>query len=483
MDGAGLLASLRKRWVTRTALTAIGTYVLVFSIPLVLENAAEIAEHVPALEPVLKSGARLYQKIATASPRPVMSRFTALVKLSTDTLPANILRNACDGQREFLSRLLPRIAAARPSMIVLDFAFAAESCDQQQTTDPTGGTRHLVERLEEVAEQSPIVIGQVLEKGEDRVIKPSISIPESPRITYGLLVFNRDTRKVPLSWHVYRSRAEAEDDATEPKRVPTLALQAAVVYRSTFPDGGKQLAQLVETRQHPFTGFMPEEAFTSVQPLRLMCNAEHAAAQAWKSCADTEGDAAERDKLRGKIAVVGWQQDDEWDTVAGEMPGYIVNANYIEALLDDHYLKPVAFWWQLALSIVWVLLIELPFHPHWQLAKNTALLISLLIWLAVAFSVYYFAVVLAGYFTVLFVPSLVALLIRFIQHWYEDRTHRKEQAHGEVGKTATGPAVDGSAGSHNTDGKTSGGGDGSGHDVERAPANRGEREKEEKTAG
>ena len=59
MDGAGPLASLRKRWVTRTALTAIGTYVLVFSIPLVLENAAEIAEHVPALEPLLKSGAQI----------------------------------------------------------------------------------------------------------------------------------------------------------------------------------------------------------------------------------------------------------------------------------------------------------------------------------------------------------------------------------------------------------------------------------------
>jgi len=218
-----------------------------------------------------------------------------------------------------------------------------------------------------------------------------------------------------------------------------------------------------------------------VQPLRLMCNVEHAAAQAWKSCADTEGDAAERDKLRGKIAVVGWQQDDVWDTVAGEMPGYIVNANYIEALLDHHYLKPVPLSWQFALSIVWFLLIELPFWPVWQLAKNTALLISLLIWLAVAFSVYYFAVVLAGYFTVLFVPSLVALLIRFIQHWYEDQNHRKEQANGKDGKAATGSAVDGSAGAHGTDGKPVGVGDGSGHDLERVPANGGEPEKEEKT--
>jgi hypothetical protein len=49
--------------------------------------------------------------------------------------------------------------------------------------------------------------------------------------------------------------------------------------------------------------------------------------------------------LRNKIVVVGWADPgDVHQSVVGKVPGYLLQANYIEALLDDRYFGSVRCW-------------------------------------------------------------------------------------------------------------------------------------------
>jgi len=109
--------------------------------------------------------------------------------------------------------------------------------------------------------------------------------------------------------------------------------------------------------------------------------------------------------------VAGWPTGDLHHTVLRDMPGFVIHANYIEALLDEHYLKTIGFRWQLPMSALWCLLMDIPF---WVIEKGTArpLAIALMVWTFITLPVYYVAVVTLGYFTALPAPSLAALIIR-----------------------------------------------------------------------
>jgi len=50
-----------------------------------------------------------------------------------------------------------------------------------------------------------------------------------------------------------------------------------------------------------------------------------------------------RGLVRGRVVVVGEDvaDYDRHETVVGDLPGYILQANYIESLLDDRLIRPV----------------------------------------------------------------------------------------------------------------------------------------------
>ncbi|MGA7926678.1 MAG: CHASE2 domain-containing protein, partial [Candidatus Sulfotelmatobacter sp.] len=68
-------------------------------------------------------------------------------------------------------------------------------------------------------------------------------------------------------------------------------------------------------------------------------------------------------EIRGNIVLIGERTDrDQHNTVNGKMPGYELQANYIEALLDDRYFTPVNSGLELALAVAGILAIILIFE-------------------------------------------------------------------------------------------------------------------------
>jgi hypothetical protein len=419
-------------------LSVLAIYLIAFLILYILETAGEIGKLAPTFVRQLWDSSAWYQKIASASPRHVISRYTTLLSLDTKTLPASLLRNVCDEERELLSRLINKTAAAHPSMIVLDFVFLADSCDTSKT-GPGSGTADLIAALEKTAQDIPVIVGQEATIDADGELAPQPLVALGKNIRTGLVILNEDIRKVPLQWQrictiafqaarLYRAASEADSlgeilpegqDLTAKSRVQSCPGEPSPVSSGqTSPDALELLDNLAHGSQ-PYTSFIAEDSFPKVDAMSVLCDAAHRS-EKWQACGEKEGERGELERLRGRIVVVGWEQGDVHHTILGPMPGFVIHANYIESLLDEHYLKAISIWWQLAISAVWFLLMEIPF---WRIETGTAkpLAIALVVWIFVSILVYYVAVVNWGYYTALFAPSLIALLLRSTHRWLESR--------------------------------------------------------------
>jgi CHASE2 domain-containing sensor protein len=68
--------------------------------------------------------------------------------------------------------------------------------------------------------------------------------------------------------------------------------------------------------------------------------------------------------LRGKIVLIAENSDreDQYNTVIGLVPGYLLHANYIEALLDDRYFSPTSPYVELPLAILGIFFIVVIFE-------------------------------------------------------------------------------------------------------------------------
>jgi CHASE2 domain len=232
---------------------------------------------------------------------------------------------------------------------------------------------------------------------------------------YGLDRLNYDTRKVPIYWPTFDS---AEQVGQAPRMFPTLAAAAAA---ATHPEltGQYPLDNKSIDVEHPYTSFIPPETWHPIAALDLICGNHE---QSWRQCQDFDLTPEQLTRLRGRVVLVGFDDPpyDIHESVVGEILGPILQANYIEALLDQRYLKPAPRIIQLIISIIWVWTIEVIY----KLIVNTfsalfwAIAISVL-WIAI---VYYWATLQLGFYLALWPPSFLAILIRFFTKIGEKRT-------------------------------------------------------------
>jgi CHASE2 domain-containing sensor protein len=116
------------------------------------------------------------------------------------------------------------------------------------------------------------------------------------------------------------------------------------------------------------------------------------------------------------------------ETVLGEVPGVVLQANYVESQLDDRYLKPVGKWRALTVNLLWVALIEVCF-VRWT-SPQRALFFSVLsvvfLWLMC------YIIVFGGYFLPIWQQNIWFLLItlRWLEAWREK--HRERLRHHQL---------------------------------------------------
>jgi len=405
-----------------------GCFVLAVGTLFVIENA-ELFEDLPLgkrVHQALEHAGSLYQLKMRLVPRPLEAHYTTLVSFTRASEGA--FSGPCE-IRAFLARLIPRIVEMHPAMIVSDIGFARSNCgqDAQETKD-------LTRELAAASQSVPIVIGRGSEAldtmpeeraeelrrkgyGEDDLIAiPTIPIPGRGTLVEGLIRINKDVKKVPLRWYVH----ESEDGPLVFH--DSLSLAAAKLYRSTFPDRGKRLQELGASGYHPFASFLREGDFSVTPAIRLFCNADHGAAHDWRACGAGEGDAQERRKLYGRILVLGAGDDpnDLWETGVGRLPGFMLQANYLEALLDARAYRPLSLPYQLLVAALWFGLVELPFWWH-GMSTVWALALSFLVSSMVMFLLYYVFLVNFAWYVGLAPPSVLAILGRIVYQGLEKK--------------------------------------------------------------
>ena len=149
---------------------------------------------------------------------------------------------------------------------------------------------------------------------------------------------DRDTRKLPLKWQVFRSKDDLDHDRAMVWR-ETLALTAAQAYeKGKFEAEHPHLAKLLDPVRDPYISFFDMDQFKPFQFLAgfVLCGRDVKPGEDATACA---GSPSELAALSGKIVVIGEisRDQDVQTTVVGRIPGVYLQANFIEALLDDRY--------------------------------------------------------------------------------------------------------------------------------------------------
>jgi hypothetical protein len=401
----------------------------------------------------------VYQFQASLAPRKPRSHFVRLIIFRPKAEPREIVdpENRC-AQREFFVKFLPRIAAANPALIVIDKTFLPElNCP---------ATADLVKTFQTVAATVPIVVAHADERpcdlpGADEavskrltdekalVLSPTLPFA-SPNVYEGVARLEVDTRKLPLQWPMYSSLEAVEHERA--KFLPSLALLSAKVYDPnvvSYP----LLTTLLKQRKFPYTTFLSEQEIGSFSPVQLLCNGPLPKA-GWRTCG--AGRSSELSSLRNRVVVIGEQTvKDFHPSPLGRVPGVVLQANYIESLLDDRYLRPSPSALQLMMSLLGLVLIDIIVDQFAAQPKTvqssrfrfiaTAILqflVGIVVALAavatLGFVVYDIAIVQFGYYPALAGPSVVGLGYKFIE-WLnhllkEPRAHDSTAAKPDAAK-------------------------------------------------
>jgi CHASE2 domain-containing sensor protein len=299
-----------------------------------------------------------YQQIVTAPRTPVV-RFVKVVEIdSAKDIPTVSDLDVCN-ERVFMAHLLKRISDAKPAMIVVDKFFGRNTCDD----DDGMGTFALMETVKTLRESHPVVVGlNTTPRSDGRhgsFIEPTLPFePEDQFLQEGIINVPHDNRRLPLQWLVY---LHEDDDPAQRRPVDTLALTTAKLYEPYLFEKNPKLAHLVLSGEQPFIGFVEPMQFKRWDHFyasEVLCGRRTTKDENWKTC---KGGHSTISDLHSRIVLIGESNPDrdKHRSVVGQVTGVYLQANYIEALLDDRYYRPVGQGWDYMASLVFVILIEL----------------------------------------------------------------------------------------------------------------------------
>lgn len=354
--------------------------------------------------------ATFYHRLVTASPRKPVPRFTSLVSLSANDSPPGVsMLNVCR-QRLFLAELIKSLSTARPNVIVIDKYFGEGTCPGD---DP--GTRNFIEALQIVCRnQTPMVVGRrVDEQSRERTPVPSLYLldaalslnPPAGCVSEGIANTYPDLRRAVLWW------PNVQPVANSNQPPPSLALAAALAASPNLLAAGR-LAGWTADAPPPYVSLLEESQFSpwKIAARDAVCGSP--SPPGWRACLEGEMNPRVQRLVHSRIVVIGEDMPglDRHDTVVGNVSGYILQADYIESLLDDRLIRPVPE----AVNLIYGLIIYAMFeyilwYHHHRRFRGFLWVCALL--LGAALTVY-LSVMLVGYYLNPAMVSFLAVLIR-----------------------------------------------------------------------
>ena len=331
-------------------------------------------------------------------------------------------------------------------MIVIDKDYSPDVvCSEYDPAHHPGetGTSDLLDSTAKVAASTPIFVSarsesalqattepeefrRTLDRHRAVAKLPSLAFPAGVR--YAVPNLDIDDRKIPLYWPAYPDRDSVGKGKPLPE--PSLAFAAA----TTFDPGVLGLGAIRSLEKHhsfAYTNFLREEQIGSYSAIDLLCNAPHSQDKDWRACnPDLPHNEALR-KLSHRVVVIGEENPaDVWDSPVGRIPGAVLQANYIEALLDDRYLQPCPWWFQIVIGFFVLAVIDLiieifdvpkVMRKGWTRAKNAAvrlplffagLVVAFIVLAAAGFVLVDVSVVQFGYLPLITAPGILGFALK-----------------------------------------------------------------------
>jgi CHASE2 domain-containing sensor protein len=361
----------------------------------------------------------VYQRLVSAWPRHLVPRYVAVVNIDYTRDPlSSSLHNICE-QRNFMADLVAAIAERGAALIVLDKYFLAHGCNKPASTE------RLRESVAAVSKRVPVVVGAFIEHTEPQFDSYGNDVWETEKtvefegggIGEGLINVERDKRRLPLGWPVFTTHPAGEWRHG-------LALEAAQRYDALLFEKYPVLSTIAYSHSNPYVSLIPRSQFAEFRAGEVLC-AWSGLVEKPAQCKDLVAPKVQPEYLRGRVVVVGeTHKMDEHATAIGRMPGFILQANYIEAILDDRYYKPVPWWIDYAIGFLFFLAIEAALRQQSAL-RGIASLVGVVAMMLVLLSL---TVRYLGYYLNPVTVSVFILGIKLIA-WLTERIARKGEEH------------------------------------------------------
>jgi CHASE2 domain-containing sensor protein len=242
-----------------------------------------------------------------------------------------------------------------------------------------------------------------------------------------LLHFDPDTKKLPLKWPVTKdsnpSTAQPAYDFED-----TLALKVAQAYDPQLMTKYPKIKEFTDRKNapsgdatHPYISFLQPEQFLSYTAGELLCGKNYAIATKEGAAKYCDPFPAALKNLRGKIVVVGGREEkDKHLSPIGEVDGFVLHANYIEALLDQRYFTPV----HSLVNLFFGILVFIAILSSLRVPDPVKRVVMLMMTLAISYLSIFFLVMFLGFYLN---PTFVSgswLVIIIAHHVYENVLHR-----------------------------------------------------------
>jgi CHASE2 domain-containing sensor protein len=283
----------------------------------------------------------LYQRIVTVGWRKPEPRFTVVVSINAESDPALArvsLNNVCD-QRQYLATLIEAIAKRDPSVIVVDKFFRRGTCLHRPEV-----TARLTTAIAAVSQRVPVVTGVSAVRNGGVRAEARLPLADEPGVVEGIVNIDPDTRRMALRWC---GKVDTKQGTTDPGWCETLALRAARKHEPKLMEKYPHLRGLLAGDHHhrPYVSFLRPEQFCVLTAQAVLGDESPATGDHSGPCPVLPNGRVDVGYLRGKVVILGEESLDS-DThlsVVGPVPGVFMQANFVEALLDDRYFKPI--WW------------------------------------------------------------------------------------------------------------------------------------------
>jgi hypothetical protein len=345
-------------------------------------------------------------------------------------------KHLCE-QRRMMAVLLSTLKKDDPALIVIDKFFRPITCP-----DNDEGTKALQTALNDVSNSLPVIVGEddvneedledlkerndgeltVLQKKgfskADVLLEPTLDFGGS--VHRALLNVDWGANKIPLHW---RAARESEIEGSGPSNRVTLSMAAAQKY-DLSPQAKARFEELLRQERHPYTSLIPQQEFPDYSVIDLICGHSYAPGINWKDRCTPPHSAS--GVLKGHIVVIGeYSPGDTFHTELGTTPGVVLQANYIESLLDDRYFKPFYKWGEIGIGLLW-------FAAVWVIFERTesplrALMYCVALSAVLWWILFYFVVEQWGFYLTVAVPGLVLLLGKATESFVDKLKHKEEK--------------------------------------------------------